>query len=172
MFHHNTMPENDKFEAYESDLLSRFDIEKDYPDVNIPDTPGEVRLRIDELRETIETIEHHLSDPNRTKKSGKRMSSERYRSWRRGAIKALSIKKRDLRACKRWIHAYQTRVTASDLDIDPKSERDLLIVANKVIQSLKNSGADLDDMQLRCADMIRDYVLGVSRALDSGDTET
>lgn len=130
---------------------------------DIPDSPRDARERIEKLRDDVEAIKLQLADPDKRKSSGKRMNSEQYLKWRRGALKAKTAKERELRFLKRWLHERRLKAKATKFDVDPQEPESLLALANNLLQDLKRrDGCEFGEMEYAMADLIRDYFTGMN----------
>lgn len=127
--------------------------------IEVPPNLEEARNRKAELQDEVETIQYQLSEKDKTDDEGNRVSPKKYHKWRRQAVKALLAKKVELRFLKRWISDRQQTLTAGKFDLDPKSEKSLLVAASNLLQEKIQEGGEFSESEITLANLIRDRVL-------------
>lgn len=140
--------------AIQADLEMQMDIEE-------PANAREARERLHSCQDAIDSIEYQLSDPNKTDDKGERLSNRKYHKWRRQATKALHAKMVELRYLKRWLQAHERQVKAQELDVDPTSDRSLLVGAYNLLKALVREGKITEQKRLDLVNLIEEHIMGM-----------
>jgi hypothetical protein len=130
------------------------------PEFKSPETIEEAESRRHALTLDVQSIQAQLGDKQRTDKSGNRLRSTEYNTWKKHATYNLNQKLAELRQVKAWIQQHRRELISANVEV----ERPPAI--NQALGHLQNLCSILEDLRGDEVDFDPDEAVKISAAQD------